>query len=80
MHLAMTLGLLALAAGLLGYVVGKRWLIFTPLVVGGVAAAAVAALGGSLSDTPIAFAVALATVGAALGLLLRGQQASLFRP
>ena len=75
----MTLVLLAVAAGLLGYGVGKRWTILIPLVIGGVAAAAVAALGGPLSDTPIAFAVAVATVGAALGLVVRSQQATLFR-
>ena len=69
--------LLAVAAAAVTYVVGKAWAIAIPLVVGGLVAIAIAAVGGSLSDTPIPVTIAIATVAAALGLLVRRQRAYL---
>jgi hypothetical protein len=71
--------LLAVAAAAVAYVVGKAWAIVIPLVVGGLVAVAIAAVGGSLSDTPIPVAIATATIAAALGLLVRRQLAPLAR-
>jgi len=75
----MSLVLLAIAAGSVGYVVGKVWAIVIPLAVGIVTAVVVAAAGGSLADTPVPFTTVVATIGAAFGLLIRRQRASVSR-
>jgi hypothetical protein len=74
----MGLVLLVVAAGALAYVVGKAWAILIPLAVGSIATVAVA-VGGSLSDTPIPFTIAIATIAAALGLMVRRQRSALPR-
>jgi hypothetical protein len=75
----MTLLLLALAAGSVGYLVGKVWAILIPLVIGSGAAVAIAVVGGSLYDAPIPFTIAVATLASALGLMIRRRRTALSR-
>ena len=74
----MGLLLLVVASGAVAYVVGKRWAILIPLVMGSIVTIAVAA-DGSLADTPIPFTIAITTIAAALGLMVRKQRAALSR-
>ena len=54
-------------------------MLVAPLVIGTIAAVSIAASGGALSDTPIVFAVVLATIGAGAGVIARNRQATPFR-
>ena len=71
----MTLILLAAAAAAIAYAVGRPWTIAIPSALGVLVAGVALGVGAELSDTPLPVAVAVATVAAAFGIVLRRQQA-----
>ena len=54
-----------------GACIGRWWVLFLPLALGGALVGLLGAQGHSLDDTPIGFAVVTATVAIGMGLLLR---------
>ena len=54
-----------------GACIGRWWVLFLPLVLGGAAAGTIVAQGHSLGDTPIGFAIVTATVAIGTGTLVR---------
>jgi hypothetical protein len=79
MLVEMSFLLLAVSAAAVAYAIGKVWAIVIPLAVGGLVIAAIAAVGGSLYDAPVPVTIAIATIGAALGVFIRKQRAYLSR-
>ncbi|MGZ4395614.1 MAG: hypothetical protein ACXVZ2_09675 [Gaiellaceae bacterium] len=66
----MSLGLLIIVAGAVTYVLGRRWAVAIAPVIGLAVGAVIVVTGGSLRDTPLPFAVALATIASACALVL----------
>jgi hypothetical protein len=69
-----TLGLMVLAFFAIGAGVHRRWVLALPVVLGALAAIAIAARSQGLGDTPIPFAVIIATVATAAGIRTRKPQ------
>lgn len=67
----MSLLVLAVVAAAIAFLVGKVWATTIPVVVALVVGAVILALGGSLNDTPLPFATALATIAAGSAILVR---------
>ena len=67
----MSLLLLVIGAAAAGYKVGRWWVVAAPLTLGLAVAGVVSAAGGSLHDTPLAFAVAAGATSACGGFFTR---------
>ena len=69
----MSLLLVVAGAAAVGYRFGRWWLAAVPLVLGLAVGAVVSAVGGSLHDTPLPFAVVAAMLAVAGGRFARGR-------
>jgi hypothetical protein len=58
-------------AGLIGFAVGRWWMLGVGLLVGLAAAANAVASGSGLGDTPALFLAAVVTAASSLGVMLR---------
>jgi hypothetical protein len=57
--------------GALAYIVGKVWVVAIPPAVGFFVAGAIIGVGAQLNDTPLPFAIVVATAAAAFGIVAR---------